>query len=133
MRRLLSRLATSPQGIMLATGIVLLTTMALVEDAGGPRVRVPGLNRLDVRFAIVWTGMLVVLVLALLPTIGSEASARLNRYVLGALVVGVVIALAVAAAGGGTEKQAVTKAPAPVPAPVIIEGVPLPTPPPPPD
>jgi quinol-cytochrome oxidoreductase complex cytochrome b subunit/mono/diheme cytochrome c family protein len=120
--------------VFLATGVILLTTMALVEDAGRPSVRLPPLNRLDIRFAVVWTGMLVVLVLALVPTIGSEASSRLNRYVLGALIVGVVIALAVAAAGGGTQRRtaSATTAPssAPATAPVLAEGVPLPTPPP---
>ena len=118
--------------VFLATGIVLLTTMALVEDAGGPRLRIPWLNKLDIRFAITWAGLLGVGVLALLPTIGSERSSRFNLYVLGALVLGVMIAVAVVAAGGGGEQSATraTTMPASQPIASISDGVPLPTPPP---
>src|SRR5215212_4883449 len=122
--------------VFLATGIVLLTTMALVEDAGRPSVRIPGLSRLDIRFSLAWAAMLAVGVLALLPTIGSERSARLNLYVLGGLVIGVLIAVAVVAAGGGAEKgdrrAAVSNGSETVMPASVSEGVPLPTAPPPP-
>ena len=65
-------------------------------------MRIPVLNRLDIRFAIGWVGLLVLGVLVLLPTIGRKKSFRLNLYVLAALVFGVLVAVAVNAAGGGT-------------------------------
>ena len=86
----------------LATGMVLLTTMALVEDAGRPHLGIPLLGRLGLRFSVAWIGLLVLGVLALVPMIGRERSFRTNLYVLGALVLGVVIAVAVVVAGGGT-------------------------------
>ena len=87
---------------LLATGIVLLTAMALVEDAGIPRVGVPLLGRLGLGFSVVWIGLLALGVLVLVPMIGTERSHRASLGVLGALVLGVVIAVAVVAAGGGT-------------------------------
>jgi quinol-cytochrome oxidoreductase complex cytochrome b subunit/mono/diheme cytochrome c family protein len=120
--------------VFLATGIVLLTAMAVVEDAGRPNLRLPVLGRLDIRFAIVWVGLLVLGVLVLLPTIGRERSFRLNLYVLGALVLGVFLATAVVAAGGGQDKGAARSTAPPASQPVLqvaaSEGVPLPTAPP---
>jgi quinol-cytochrome oxidoreductase complex cytochrome b subunit/mono/diheme cytochrome c family protein len=85
----------------LATGMVLLTTMALVEDAGRPEIRIPLLGRLGLRFMVGWVGLLVLGVLALIPMIGRERDFRLNMYVLGGLAFGVVVAVAVVVAGGG--------------------------------
>ena len=86
----------------LATGMVLLTAMALVEDAGRPHLNIPLLGRLGLWFSVAWIGLLVLGVLALVPMIGRERDFRLNLYVLGALVLGILIAVAVVVAGGGT-------------------------------
>src|SRR5207237_6296198 len=86
----------------LATAIILLTTMALVEDAGRPRLGIPLLGRLGLWFSTAWAALLVPGVLALIPMIGRERSFRTNLYVLGGLAVGVLIAVAVVVAGGGT-------------------------------
>lgn len=117
--------------VFLAAGIVLLTAMALIEDAGRPSLRIPGLNRLDIRFSIVWLGLLVLGALVLLPIIGREKSARLTAYVLGALAFGVVIAVAVVAAGGGTDRGAAMQGSATRPSTLPAgAGVPIPTAPP---
>jgi quinol-cytochrome oxidoreductase complex cytochrome b subunit/mono/diheme cytochrome c family protein len=85
----------------LAVGIILLTAMAMVEDAGIPHLGVPLLGRLGMGFSTVWTGLLVLGVLLLIPLVGRERNNRLSLGVLGALVLGVLIAVAVVAAGGG--------------------------------
>ena len=86
----------------LSVGVVLLTTMALVEDAGRPELRVPLLGRLGLGFATVWAVLIGLGVAALLPMIGHERNYRRSLAVLGALVLGVTIAVLVVAAGGGT-------------------------------
>jgi quinol-cytochrome oxidoreductase complex cytochrome b subunit/mono/diheme cytochrome c family protein len=86
----------------LAVGVVLLTTMASVEDTGGLELRLPLLGRLGLGFVTVWAGLLALGVLALVPMIGNERNYRRSLAVLGALVLGVAVAVAVVAAGGGT-------------------------------
>src|SRR4029079_2570079 len=56
----------------LATGMVLLTATALVEDAGRPQMHIPLIGRLGLRFMVGWVGLLVLGVLALVPMIGRE-------------------------------------------------------------
>jgi quinol-cytochrome oxidoreductase complex cytochrome b subunit/mono/diheme cytochrome c family protein len=99
----------------LATGMVLLTTMAVVEDVGRPHASIPLLNRLGLRFSVGWIGLLMLLVLSLIPMIGRERSFRTNLYVLAGLVFGVIVAVAVVVAGGGgadvAQEAAATTAP----------------------
>ena len=104
----------------LATGMVLLTAMALVEDAGRPHLAIPLLGRLGITFSVVWVGLLALGVLALIPMIGHEQSFRANMYLLGALVLGVLIAVAVVVAGGGTaDAAAASQAAAPATAAAV--------------
>lgn len=86
----------------LSVGIVLLTAMAIVEDMGPPRLGLPVLGSLGIRFATIWAGLLAIGALTLVPLIGRERSFRFNLVALGALVFGVAILLGIHAAGGGS-------------------------------
>jgi mono/diheme cytochrome c family protein len=72
--------------VFLATGMVLLTTMAILEDAGGPRLKVPWLAQLGPN---VLSGVLCVLLavtLVLVPVFTRERSFRFNVIALGLLM-----------------------------------------------
>jgi quinol-cytochrome oxidoreductase complex cytochrome b subunit/mono/diheme cytochrome c family protein len=73
--------------VLLATGMVLLTAMAILEDAGGPRLRVPWLAQLP---PDTLSGVLCVLLgvtLVLVPLFTRERSFRFNVIALGLLIV----------------------------------------------
>lgn len=87
--------------MFLAAGMVLLTVMAVVEDAGGPKLNARWLAPLaGPTVSIAWFSVLLLASLVLVPIFSRERSFKFNAIVLGSLLGLVVIAsLAVMASG----------------------------------
>jgi quinol-cytochrome oxidoreductase complex cytochrome b subunit/mono/diheme cytochrome c family protein len=72
--------------VFLATGMVLLTAMAILEDAGGPRLRVPWLAQLPPDTLSAVLCVLLGVTLVLVPLFTRERSFRFNVITLGLLI-----------------------------------------------
>ncbi len=94
--------------MFLGAGMVLLTALALLEDAGGPRVNVPLFAKLGANFGIGLLSVLLLATLVLVPLFRREQSFRFNVIVLGSLLALLGLGLLIAMAGGGAAQAGPT-------------------------
>ncbi len=91
--------------VFLSVGMVLLTAMAIVEDAGGPRVGLPVLGNLGPTVNIVLLGVMLLGTLVLVPLFTRERSFRFNMITMGVLLLLVLVGVGMVLAGGGAAVQ----------------------------